>query len=156
MPDTATPFTSFKFAVEISVPGLSDRLCQASFAECDGLEMTMQPKTIREGGNNAQPIHLAGGVGYGQLTLKRGMTEDFSLWTWFAKTLVRGQYGLRGSATIKVLASDDGDETRVQAQFVLARCLPVKLKAPSLHAKDGQLAIEEMQIAYESLALENS
>ena len=30
------------------------RVCNAAFAECDGLEMTMEVKTIREGGNNAQ------------------------------------------------------------------------------------------------------
>jgi hypothetical protein len=35
--------------------------------------------------------------------------------------------------------------------FVLSDCLPVKLRAPALNAKDGLLAIEEMQIAYASL-----
>ena len=154
MPETARPFTAFKFSVEINVPGLSERLCEASFAECDGLEMTMQPKTIREGGNNGRAIHLAGPVSYGQLTLKRGMTANFSLWQWFSKALVRGEPGLRADILVKILASDDGDEASVQAQFALSRCLPVKLKAPSLHAKDGQIAIEEMQIVYETLTLE--
>jgi len=35
------------------------------------------------GGNNRRPIHLAGPISYGQLTLKRGMTTDFGLWEWF-------------------------------------------------------------------------
>ena len=49
----AQPFTAFNFAVEIHVPGVSKQVCNAAFAECDGLEMTMEVKTIREGGNNA-------------------------------------------------------------------------------------------------------
>jgi hypothetical protein len=38
-----------------------------------------------------------------------------------------------------------------QATFVLSRCLPVKLKAPALNARDGVVAVEELQIAYECL-----
>jgi hypothetical protein len=36
---------------------------------------------------------------------------------------------------------------------VLEGCLPVKLRAPGLNAKDGGIAVEEMQIVYESLRL---
>ena len=36
---------------------------------------------------------------------------------------------------------------------MLSRCVPVKLKAPPLNAKDGAVAIEELQLAYESLRL---
>src|SRR5262249_21990389 len=38
-------------------------------------------------------------------------------------------------------------------RFILKRCLPVKVKAPSLNAKDGMIAIEELQLAYESMKL---
>jgi phage tail-like protein len=34
--------------------------------------------------------------------------------------------------------------------FEVFDCLPIKLKAPSLNAKDGQVAIEEMQVTYGS------
>jgi len=153
MPEDVRPFCAFRFAVTISVDGFERPLCEAAFSECDGLEMTMQPKTIREGGNNAQPIHLSGPVAYGNLTLKRGMTSTFDLWKWFESTLTKGKYGLRGDAVVNVLASDDREESKVQASFVLTRCLPIKLKAPALNAISGQLAIEEMQIAYETLTL---
>ena len=36
------------------------------------------------------------------------------------------------------------------ARFELTGCLPQKLKAPTLNAKDGLVAIEELQVAYES------
>lgn len=144
----ARPFTTFNFKVLIQV----DRgtpLCAAEFAECDGLEMTLEVKTIREGGANGRQIHLAGPVSYGQLTLKRGMTSDFGLWRWFER--VNRDRGLRGSGEVAVLSPDAGRAEEVR--FKLEGCLPVKLKAPALNAKDGQIAIEEMQMAYESLTL---
>ena len=150
MPEISVPFTTFRFTVEIDVKGVSNQLCQASFSECDGLEMTMQPKTIREGGNNSQQIHLAGPVSYGQLTLKRGMTSNFELWDWFDTVLQSGQNGLRANAVVTMMTSDG---TKKQASFALTKCLPVKLKVPALNAKDGLIAIEEMQIAYETLSL---
>lgn len=144
------PFVAFNFAVEIDLsesPGGGVKLCNAAFAECDGLEMTMEPKTIREGGSNAQ-VRLAGPVSFGLLTLKRGMTASFDLWDWFDD--VQLDPSLRANTEVVMFAADG--ET-VLVSFVLSRCLPVKLKAPALNAKDGAVAIEELQIAYETLSL---
>ncbi len=143
------PFTTFNFSVEIKVPGLTQQVCSASFSECDGLEMTMEVKTIREGGNNGKQIRLAGPLAYGQLTLKRGMTNTFDLWKWFNATVANS--ALRAETAEVVVFAADGKT--VQARFVLERCIPVKLKAPALNAKDGAVAIEELQLAYESLSL---
>lgn len=142
------PFTAFNFAVEINVPDLSPKVCHAAFAECDGLEMTMDVKTIREGGNNGRQVRLTGPMNFGQLTLKRGMTASFDLWDWFSAMLERPR--LRADAEVVLFAADGSTE---RARFILSRCLPVKLKAPALNAKDGVVAIEELQLAYESLTL---
>jgi len=143
------PFTSFNFSIEIEVPGIAPQVCNAAFSECDGLEMTMEVKTIREGGNNGEQIRLAGPISYGQLTLKRGMTSTFDLWDWFNATLLDSSLRAK-KAEVVVLAADGQTE---QVRFVLKRCLPIKLKAPALNAKDGTVAIEELQLAYESLSL---
>jgi phage tail-like protein len=142
------PFTAFNFAVEINVPGVSSKVCSAAFSECDGLDMTMEVKTIREGGNSSTQYRLAGPVAYGQLSLKRGMTGTFDLWDWFNATLNNAR--LRADAEVVIFAGDGRTE---RARFILTRCLPVKVKAPSLNAKDGMIAIEELQIAYESMRL---
>jgi len=148
-PTDIRPFTNFNFLVEIDVDGVSDMVCSAAFSDVDGLEMNIEPKTIREGGRNFGPVHMAGVVGYGQLSLKRGMTASFDLWSWFEAVAAPGGGGLRGSADITMLA---GDGTP-QAQFRLVNCLPIKLKAPALNAKDGLVAIEEMTIAYEAMSM---
>ena len=148
------PFTAFNFSVEINVPFLGPTLCNAAFAECDGLDMTMDVKSIREGGNNTRQIKLVGAVNYGQLTLKRGMTNNFDLWDWFDAQ----QHGspaqlrndLRGDVDVVML---DADHKKELVRFILKKCLLTKLKAPALNAKDGMVAVEEMQITYESMTL---
>ena len=141
------PFMAFNFAVEIKVEGVAMQVCDAAFAECDGLEMTMDVKTIREGGNNGRQIRLTGPINYSSLTLKRGMTETFDLWKWVE--LVQTNPETRADAEVVVFSADK----QVRARFQLTRCLPVKLKAPAFNAKDGGVAIEEFQLAYETMKL---
>src|SRR5207249_9431677 len=119
------PFTAFNFAVEIHVPEVASKVCNAAFSECDGLEMTMDVKTIREGGNNGKQIRLTGPLNYGQVTLKRGLTLNFDLWDWVNAMLLRP--GLRADAEVVLL---EANHTTERVRFVLSRCVPVKLKAP--------------------------
>ena len=144
----ALPFTNFNFAVEIRVEGVAEQICDAAFSECDGLEMTMDVKTIREGGNNGKQIRLTGPMTYGQVTMKRGMTANLELWDWF--DLMLTDQSLRADAEVVIFAADGETE---RARFLLSRCVPVKLKSPPLNAKDGAVAIEELQLAYEKLTL---
>ncbi len=145
------PFTAFNFRVEIHVPNVSTPLCDAAFSECDGLEMTMQPKTIRQGGDNTRQIHLNGPVNYGQLTLKRGMTSSFHLWQWFESIQQGKEMGKRYDAEVILLSSD---HQKNHVRFKLSHTVPIKMKAPPFNAKDGLLAIEEMQLVYERLSFQ--
>lgn len=143
------PYTAFSFSVEIYPDGDSAPLVGAAFSECDGLEMTMDVKTIREGGANDRAYRVAGPVNYANVTLKRGMTSSYDLWRWFQRSVT--DPALRADAEI-VLTAPGGAKTE-RARFQLYRCVPVKMKAPPLNAKDGQVAIEELQIAYERFEL---
>jgi phage tail-like protein len=152
MADDPYPFTCFNFRVDITAPPvlkLTNPLCRGEFTECDGLEMTMEPKTVRVGGRNTEQVHLVGPVSYGNLSLKRGMTSDQDLWVWFnavvasplAPTRLRGALG-QAWVTMCNAAGEP------QVIYHLHDCLPIKLKGAPLNAKDGVVAIEEMQIAY--------
>jgi len=138
------PFTAFNFSVEITVD--ASPLCNAAFSECDGLELNQDVKTIREGGNNAVQVRLAGPTTYGTLTLKRGMTSSFDLWTWVQRR--QTDPALIADAEVVLYAQNGSTE---QARFVMQGCRPLKLKAPALNAKDGMVAVEELQVAYQSL-----
>lgn len=142
------PFTAFNFVVEIDVPDVSELVCSGAFQECDGLEMNMDVKTIREGGNNNRQIRLSGPFTYGQLTLKRGMTSTRDLWSWVQA--VQGNPALRANAIVVLLAADGKTE---RMRVVLDRCVPIKLKLPAMNAREGAVAIEELQLAYETLTV---
>ncbi len=148
---TVAPFTTFRFEVVLDlaepVDGLASPLCDAAFAECDGLEMTMEPKTIESGGVNDRQIHLIGPAKYSQLTLKRGMTTNLQLWTWFTRN-VQGSV-TPASGTVTLWAADG---TPV-IEFLLQGCLPVRLRAPALNARDGLVAVEELSMVYEKLSV---
>jgi phage tail-like protein len=149
------PFTAFNFSVEIHVPFMGQgALCNAAFAECDGLDMNMEVKTIREGGNNSSQIRMVGAMTYGPLSLKRGMTDSFDLWDWFDAlqhanpAQLRNE--LRGDVDVVIFPPDHKKEA---VRFILKKCLLIKLKAPALNARDGVVAIEELQLTYESMTL---
>lgn len=157
MPDQI-PITSFRFDVQLELDNpqrfdLPKTLCEAAFSECDGLEMSMEPKTVREGGNNTAQIHLPGPVTYGNLTLKRGMTRALDLWRWFSVAAAGEDGQGRGSKARGLITLRDTDGS-AQIYFKLSGCLPVRVKAPAFNAIDGAVAIEEMTIAYERLVVE--
>jgi phage tail-like protein len=154
---TVYPFQAFNFDVQIEVKGAGImKVCEGQFAECDGLEMAMDVKTIREGGNNVVQIRMVGAVNYGQVTLKRGMTaSSLDLWEWFeaqqqgSPSQLRSD--LRGQATISLRTAD---RTADRVRFVLHRCLLTKLKAPALNATAGIVAVEELQLTFETMKIE--
>jgi phage tail-like protein len=143
------PFPALHFVVEILPDGDSKALAGAAFSDCDGLEVSQEVKTLREGGNPNRVHRLAGPVTFGQLSLKRGVTRGTDLWKWFDRSLANPS--LRAGITISVLRTDKSEWGR----FVLSRCLPVKLKAPVLNARDGNVAVEEIQVAYEAFRWED-
>jgi phage tail-like protein len=152
-------FTAFRFSVRLELDnperfGMPQVLCDAAFSEVDGLEMTIEPKTVREGGNNLQQINLVGAVSYSNLTLKRGMTDSLDLWKWFGVAAGGGENGEGRGAKARGLVTMHDIAGNALVHFKISGCLPVKLKAPALNAVDGLLAIEEMQIAYSKFTVE--
>ena len=145
------PFSALNFEVRITKEGSKSMLCEGAFSDCDGLEMTMDVKTIRQGGDNARQIRLAGPASFGQITLKRGKTEGFDLFNWINQTIA--DPGLRADVQIVVFANAT-NHSKESASYHLERCLPVKFKAPALNAREGIVAIEELQLAYETLRLD--
>ena len=147
---TDAPWTTFRFEVVLDLdeptPGLDSPLCDAAFAECDGLEITMAPKVVESGGVNDRQIHLIGPVTNGQLTLKRGMTNNLQLWNWFAQGTVPGSV-LTAHGEITLWAADGTPSI----QWTVTGCLPVKMRAPALNAQTGLVAVEELTLVYEQL-----
>jgi phage tail-like protein len=144
-------FIAFRYRVSLySADVSSDPLCGGMFSEATGIEATMTPRTIREGGRNTGATQRVGPVAFGSITLKRGMTSSSDLWRWL--DLVAGQenFGVRMQGQIDVM---DGGPT-VVASWKLLNVMPIKFKSPDLTATASQVAVEEVQLVFEDVSRE--
>lgn len=123
-------------------------LCSGAFAECSGLEATMEPKTIKEGGRNWGAIQRSGKVSFATLVLKRGMTTSRDLWTWY-EFVGTGKYAHRLNAVVTLF---DTAGKSIMA-WKLTNAMPIKFKAADLNAKNSEVAIEELHMAHEGMSL---
>jgi phage tail-like protein len=166
------PLNVFRFRVDFHIQDLNNReksgnitLCSGAFSECTGLDATMEPKVIKEGGLNYGANQRAGAVTFGTVVLKRGMTRTRDLWKWFSM-IGGGGYAYRLGVEIVMLASSDqrtkeqvdNKENEVGALTIkLYRALPVKFRAADLNALGGStIAIEEIHLAHEGMTMVTS
>lgn len=144
-----TPLHVFRFHISIKRDN-GGEVCSGAFAECTGLEATMEPKVIKAGGANYGATQRPGPVSFATVVLKRGITRSHDLFDWFQR-VAGGSYKYRQSAQIAV--QNAAGETLIT--WELARCLPVKFKAADLNAKGAEIGIEELHLAHEGLFLAN-
>jgi phage tail-like protein len=130
------------FVVEI--PGVS----AASFSEVSGLEASIDVVDYRAGDDpEGTPKKLQGLRKFTDITLKRGLTSDLSLWTWF-------QNGVTGSVARVDLTISLRDQNEVPVLTWRARnAWPRKWSGPILNAGSSEVAIETLEICHEGIEL---
>jgi phage tail-like protein len=147
------PVTAFNFTVRLIETAKPASAVLASlapapaagFAECSGLDASMQIEEQREGGRNTGTLKFPGRVSHSTIRLKRGVTSSPELWDWHDGFL-RGQ-GKRRDGIIE-LRNDDGETVR---SWRFLRGLPARWNGPLLSAGQAAVAIEELEIAHEGL-----
>lgn len=149
------PVHAFRFQVDfkeqfIGGNGQASKvvLCSGAFAEVSGLESSMEPKVIKEGGRNWGQLQRAGKTSFSTLVLKRGMTQTRDLWNWY-EYVGTGKYAHRLNVVITLF--DTAGKSMLAWQ--LSNALPIKFKAADLNAKGSEVAIEELHLAHEGLSL---
>lgn len=153
MADDIAPkeFIPFRFRVTLfDSSDVSKELCQGAFSEVTGLEASMTPKTLKEGGRNWGEVQLSGPTTFPPVILKRGITDIDHLWSWFETTTRSANYGLRFSGMIDVFLPSGEPALR----WNLINVLPTKFKGPDLSATAKEVAIEELHLVHEGLTLE--
>lgn len=144
------PLHIFRFRVEVTTDSLSSGPqggpTEMAFSECTGLEATMEPKTIKEGGRNYGAAQRVGGVSFATVVLKRGVSTDRAMWQIFNAT-TSGQYAPRLQVTITLL---DGDLNSVFA-WQLVHAMPVKFKFADFNARGTEVGIEELHFVHEGI-----
>jgi phage tail-like protein len=147
-------FIPFRFHVQLSLPQSAGGglVCNGAFSEVSGLEASMTPKTLKEGGRNWGEIQLAGPTTFATVVLKRGITDAEGLWRLFDRSFRQSYYASRLGCAIQLLNPAEPDQAIMV--WTLDNVLPIKFKGPDLNATANQVAIEELHLNHEGFVLD--
>jgi phage tail-like protein len=137
------PYRGFNFRVEI------DKTTVASFSEVSGLTADGDAVDYREGKDGANSVRkLTGLRKYGVITLKRGYTQDGTLWDWYS-AVATGAANARRSGSIVLR-----DETQTDVIFFhFTNGFLNKIQGPDFKAAGNEVAIESAELVVESLTI---
>ena len=133
------PLRNFRFRLEIG--GISE----AHFSEVTGFDITTDAIDYREGDEPTHVRKLPGLTKYGNVTLKRGITDSMDLYNWY-KDIVAGKIH-RETVAIVVIDEAGADKAR----FQITEAWPSKYDPMDLNAKGNDVSIETLELANEGV-----
>jgi phage tail-like protein len=128
------PLRNFRFRLEI------DGGDKAQFSEVTGFDISTDAIDYREGHEETHVRKLPGLTKFGNITLKRGITDSMYLYDWY-KQLIAGNVK-RVPVAISVL-DEKGNEA---ARFEISNAWPSKYDPMDLNAKGNDVSIETLEL----------
>lgn len=135
----AYPYGKFRYRVEI------DGLDAGGFSEVTGFDASIDVMEYREGDMVQAPYKIPGLKKYGNITLKKGLTDSLVMYEW----LITGVDGPVDRKTITITSLDESEQPVASWQVINA--WPVKYTAPDFNATSSEVAIETVEIAHEGM-----
>jgi len=135
------PFRNFRFRVEI------DNIVQAGFSEATIPDTSSDVVEYREGTDPTHTRKLSGLTKHGNLTLKWGVTNSMDLFNW-RKLVSDGKIKTARRSMAVILVDEEGNDA---ARWEFDGAWPSKYDAPDLTAKGNDVAIETLEIVFESM-----
>ena len=135
------PFRNFKFRVEI------DGVAEAAFSEVAIGETSTEAIDYREGTEPNHVRKLPGMTKYGNITLKRGVTDSQVIYQWH-KDIVDGKIGEKRKSIAIVVIDEAGKD---KARFVVSECWPTKYDPSDLNGKGNEVFIELLELVNEGI-----
>jgi phage tail-like protein len=133
------PLRNFRFRLEIS------GITEAHFNEASGFEISTDAIDYREGDKETHVLKLPGLNKFGNVTLKRGVTDSMDLYKWHLD-VVSGNTR-RETVAVVVLDEQGGDKAR----FEISNAWPVKYHGMDLNAKGNDVSIETLELVNEGI-----
>ena len=134
------PFQNLRFRVEI------DGISSASFIEVIMPEAAIDVIEYREGADPGILRKLSGLTKYGNIILKRGVTENQELFDWISSVIERGAGENRRNMSIVLMDEEMNDKIR----WNFRDAWPVKYEISDLNAQQSEIVFEILEIAFES------
>jgi len=141
-PRVADPEGNFIFTLEI------EGIEVAQFKECSGLKSSTQIFELEEGGMNHRVHKLAGQSRWENITLRYGVTSDYSLLEWRNEVL-QDQFASRRNGSV-VMMTLQREEVR---RYNFVQAWPVAWEGPTFDASAADLAVEMVEIAHHGISV---
>ena len=137
------PLPKFYFNID-----LGDGKTQG-FSEISGLDSEVKAIEYRHGDSSVfSPIKMPGLRSVSNVTCKKGVfTKDSIFWDWFNEAQLN--ITTRRTVIINLL----NEKAAPMMTWTLTNAFPVKMQATDLKSDASEVAIESLEIAYETLAV---
>lgn len=142
--DAIWPLPKFYFQVK-----LGDATTIANFKEVDGLDSETQVIEYRHGNNPVfYPIKMAGLGKVGNVTMRRGIfVDDNAFWDWYNEIKLNT---IARQTVVVSLLDETGTPKRT---WTLNNAWPTKITGTDLKSEGNEVAVESVEIAYETLTV---
>ena len=137
------PYAAFNFL--ITIDGIAGIV--AGFSEVSGLNTETDVIEYRTGAMDITVIKLPGLKKYGDITLKRGYTDNTELWTW-RNNIVNGVADRRDGSVVLM-----DEERKDVLRWNFTAGWVHKIDGPTFNAKGNEVSMETVEIVVESLTL---
>ncbi len=135
------PYRNFRFKVEI------DGINIAAFAEATIADSTTDPIEYREGTDIPTVHKLSGLTKYGNVTLKKGLTDNMDLYNWRKLVVDSGASQARKNVSITLIDEEGNDKAR----WNMVEAWPTKYDPSDLNAKGNEVLIETFELVHEGI-----
>jgi phage tail-like protein len=143
------PYVQFNFLVDLGNGNTNGP--QAGFQEISGIGMEVTVSEYRPGNHKENSVMKITGMNKStDITMKRGVIGSLDLYQWLNQIRNGDQSALR-TVTIQLQSED---HTEVVMTWRLLRARIIKHVSGPFNAKSGDVAIEQLTLAYERLEIE--
>ncbi|RCS59915.1 phage tail protein [Parvibium lacunae] len=140
------PLPKFRFSVDFGT-----ELTNIGFQEVSGMDKEVQVIEYRASNNPLfSTIKMPGIVKHGNVTMKRGIfVGDMTFWNWINQ--IKMNTIARRTVIIRLL----DENNQVTMQWTLSNAWPTKITSTDLKSEGNEVAVDSIEIAYESLQITN-
>jgi phage tail-like protein len=128
---------------EVKVPALNVQV--GFFTQVQGLSAQLDVLEYQEGGRNDMVHKLPSRIKQGNLTLKRGLTTEGALLSWFQASVVKAE-----PTDLSITLYDSAGQ--VQRTWKFMQAYPVKWTASDFNAGGNEIMTETLEVAHQGMA----
>ncbi len=135
------PYRNYRFRVEI------DDIVTAAFSDATIPDSTTDSVDYREGTDASNLRKLSGLTKFGNITLKKGLTDSMDLYDWKKQVEETGASKARKNISL-ILIDEEGND---KARWDIAEAWPTKYDASDFNAKGNEVVVESLEIVHEGV-----